>query len=97
MYATLRFLVHGASRGRLTRRAVQGKSVSKEKYEERLGQMKALVEEHDELLVKLCSLFIGDDTPNVSQWRDEGIVGPVELPVLSSSLPVSRSPPITRP
>lgn len=43
--------------------------------------MKALVEEHDELLVKLCSLFLGDDTPNVSQWRDEGIVGLVELPV----------------
>jgi hypothetical protein len=55
--------------------------VSKEKYEERLGQRKALVEEHDELLVKLCSLFLGDDTPNVSQWRDEGIVGLVELPV----------------
>ncbi len=55
--------------------------MSKEKYEERLGQMKALVEEHDELLVKLCSLFLGDDTPNVSQWRDEGIVGIVGLPV----------------
>jgi hypothetical protein len=46
--------------------------VSQEKYEQRLSQMKALVEEHDELLVKLCSLFLGDDTPNVSQWRDEG-------------------------
>ena len=73
--------------------------MSKEKYEERLGQMKALVEEHDELLVKLCSLFLGDDTPNVSQWRDEGTIGPVELsvPVLLFVLTCSSFSPVTRP
>ena len=69
--------------------------MSKEKYEERLGQMKALVEEHDELLVKLCSLFLGDDTPNVSQWRDEGIVE-LPVPVLSAVLTSSSFSPETR-